>query len=421
MESKPRPSEIRALFLTREYPPEVYGGAGVHVDYLTRELARLIPVEVRTFGDQRIQDGNLVVCGHPLAQAGLADTPEKFRMALQALRVCTSFAAEPVQADVVHCHTWYAHFGGLLTKILYGISLVITAHSLEPLRPWKREQLGRGADLAAWIERTALEAADAVVAVSQEMRSDILRLFGLAPERVHVIHNGVDTEEYRRTTSRARLDPYGIDPARPYVLFVGRISRQKGILHLLGAVPHLTPRTQVVLCASSPDSTEIAREVEDAVARAQASRSGVIWIREMVDRRTAIELYSHAAVFCCPSVYEPFGIINLEAMACETPVVASAVGGIPEVVVDGETGFLVPLTHKAEAPFEPADPAGFARGLARGVNALLADEGLRRRMGRNGRRRVEERFSWRSIAEATLALYRTVLRTAAPAPRGGGV
>jgi starch synthase len=406
--------------LTREYPPDVYGGAGVHVDYLTRELARLIPVEVRTFGDQRAQDGNLVVCGHPLAQAGLGDSPEKFRMALQALRVCTSFAAQPVHADVVHCHTWYAHFGGLLTKLLYGIPLLITAHSLEPLRPWKREQLGRGADLAAWVERTAMEAADAVVAVSQEMRADILRLFSLAPERVHVIHNGVDTEEYRRATSRARLDPYGIDPGRPYVLFVGRISRQKGILHLLAAVPHLPPDTQVVLCASSPDTAEIAQEMETAVRRAQAGRSGVIWIREMVDRRTAIELYSHAAVFCCPSIYEPFGIINLEAMACETPVVASAVGGIPEVVVHEETGFLVPLTQRAGGHFQPADPAEFARGLAHGINALLADEALRRRMGQKGRRRVEERFSWRSIAETTLMLYRSVLQAGASAPHTGG-
>ncbi len=420
MESRPRPSEVRVLFLTREFPPDVYGCAGVHVDYLTRELARLIPVEVRTFGNQHAQDGNLVVRGHPLAQAGLAGSPEKFRMALQALRVCTSFAAEPVQADVVHCHTWYAHFGGLLTKILYGIPLVITAHSLEPLRPWKREQLGRGADLAAWVERTAMEAADAVVAVSREMRADILRLFTLPPERVHIIHNGVDTEEYRRATSRARLDPYGIDPGRPYVLFVGRISRQKGILHLLAAASHLQADTQLVLCASSPDTAEIAQEMEAAVRRAQAHRGGVIWIREMVDRRTAIELYSHAAVFCCPSVYEPFGIINLEAMACETPVVASAVGGIPEVVVHGETGLLVPLTQRAGAPFEPADPAGFACGLANGINALLADEALRRRMGQNGRRRVEERFSWRSVAESTLALYRSVLQAGAPAAHRGG-
>jgi glycogen synthase len=389
------------------------------VDYLTRELARLIPVEVRTFGDQSVQDGHLVVRGHRVAQVGLDDSPEKFQMALKALRVCTSFVAEPVHADVVHCHTWYAHFGGLLTKILYGIPLAITAHSLEPLRPWKREQLGRGADLAAWIERTAMEAADAVIAVSQEMRADILRYFRVPPERVTVIHNGIDPEEYRRAEGRDRLARFAIDLSRPTVLFLGRISRQKGILHLLGALPYLDPRAQLVLCASSPDTAEIAREVEAAVSRAQAGRSRVIWIREMVDRPTAIQLYSQASVFCCPSIYEPFGIINLEAMACETPVVASAVGGIPEVVVHGETGLLVPVTLQDEARFEPANPAEFAQGLARSINTLLADDTLRRRMGENGRRRVEERFSWHSVALATLTLYETLLPTRASAHRAG--
>ncbi|MGH7426647.1 MAG: glycogen synthase, partial [Candidatus Methylomirabilales bacterium] len=332
---------MKALLLTREYPPEIYGGAGVHVDYLSRELAKLIPVEVRTFGDQEMRAGNLVVRGHRFAQAVPEAAPEKFLMALQALRVCTSFAARPIDANVVHCHTWYSHFGGLLAKILCGIPLVITAHSLEPLRPWKREQLGRGADLAAWIERTALEAADAVVAVSRDMKGDILRHFRVAPERVHVIHNGIDTEEYRPVESRQRLQHYGIDAGRPYVLFVGRVSRQKGIVHLVNAIPHIDREAQVVLCAGAPDTPEIAKELEDAVRRVVATRDHVVWIRDMVDRPTAIELYSHAAVFCCPSLYEPFGIINLEAMACETPVVASVVGGIPEVVVHGETGLLV--------------------------------------------------------------------------------
>ncbi|HET7854195.1 MAG TPA: glycogen synthase, partial [Candidatus Methylomirabilis sp.] len=342
---------MKALLLTREYPPDVYGGAGVHVDYLSRALAKLIPVEVRTFGDQDMRAGNLVVRGHQFAQAVPEAAPEKFLMALQALRVCTSFAARPIDADVVHCHTWYAHFGGMLTKILYGIPLVITAHSLEPLRPWKREQLGRGADLAAWIERSAVEAADALVAVSQDMKADILRHFRVSPEKVHVIHNGVDTEEYRPVQSRQRLHPYGIDAARPYVLFVGRVSRQKGIVHLVNAIPHIDREAQVVLCAGAPDTPEIAKELEDAVRRVVATRGHVVWIRDMVDRPTAIELYSHAAVFCCPSIYEPFGIINLEAMACETPVVASAVGGIPEVVVHGETGFLVPVQRQAESSF----------------------------------------------------------------------
>jgi starch synthase len=403
-------SDLKVLFLTREYPPDIYGGAGVHVDYLSRELAKQISVEVRTFGEQSLQAGNLAVRGFRSARIAAQDVPEKFAMALEALRVSLGFAGCSIDADIVHCHTWYAHFGGLLAKILYGIPLVVTAHSLEPLRPWKREQLGRGADLAAWIERTALEAADAVVAVSQEMRADILRYFAIPPDRVHVIHNGIDPEEYRKTMSRVRLDRFGIDPERPYVLFVGRISRQKGILHLLRGVPHLDPWAQIVLCASSPDSEEIAREMETAVADVQASRDGVIWIRKMVDRPTAIELYSHAAVFCCPSIYEPFGIINLEAMACETPVVASAVGGIPEVVVHGETGYVIPLAQQADAPFEPVNPDEFARDLARSVNALLADPALRRRMGERGRHRVEAHFSWHAVAEATLALYSRLAR-----------
>ena len=401
---------MKALLLTREYPPEVYGGAGVHVDYLSRELARLIPVEVRTFGDQDIRDPRLVVRGHRFAQTDPEDTPEKFLVALQAIRVCTSFVARPIDADVVHCHTWYAQFGGLVAKILYGIPLVITAHSLEPLRPWKREQLGRGADLSLWIEKTAMEAADAVIAVSQEMRADILRHFAVGPEKIHVIGNGIDTEEYRPVTSRGHLQRYGIDPARPSVLFVGRISRQKGILHLVNAIPHLDPSVQVVLCAGTPDEPEIAKEVEEAVGRARATRDGIIWIREMVDRPTAIELYSHAAVFCCPSIYEPFGIINLEAMACETPVVASAVGGIKEVVAHGETGYLVPLEQRAESPFEPLDPGRFSQDLARAINALLADEGLRKAMGAKGRRRAEALFSWRAVAKQVLALYGSLVR-----------
>lgn len=414
------PSDLKVLFLTREYPPDIYGGAGVHVDYLSRELAKLMPVEVRTFGEQRIRAGNLAVRGFRSARVGAQDAPEKFVMALEALRVSLGFVDRLINADVVHCHTWYAHFGGVLAKILYGIPLVVTAHSLEPLRPWKREQLGRGADLSAWVERTALEAADAVVAVSQEMRADILRLFAVPPERVHVIHNGIDTEEYRRATSRDRLDRYGIDPERPYVLFVGRISRQKGILHLLEAALHLDPDAQLVLCASSPDSEEIAREVEVAVAKIQASRSGAIWIREMVDRPTAIELYSHAAVFCCPSIYEPFGIINLEAMACGTPVVASAVGGIKEVVLHEETGLLVPVVQQAAAPFDPVEPARLSHDLARALNALLRDPTRRRAMGARGRRRAEEHFSWCVIAKRTVALYEALTGKGKPPSGAGG-
>jgi alpha-maltose-1-phosphate synthase len=420
MESKPQPSDVRALFLTREYPPEVYGGAGVHVDYLTRELAKRIAVEVRTFGTQNLWDANLVIRGHRFAQADLEDCPEKFQVPLQALRVCTRFAARPIEADVVHAHTWYAHFGGLLVKILYGLPLAITAHSLEPLRPWKREQLSRGADLAAWVERMALEEADAVIAVSQEMKADILRHFQIPSERVSVIHNGIDLQEYHRVGDRDRLGRFGIDLAWPTVLFIGRISRQKGIQHLLRAVPHLDPGTQVVLCATSPDSGEIAEEVKAGVARLHAAGHNVIWIEEMVDRPTALQLYSQASVFCCPSIYEPFGIINLEAMACETPVVASAVGGIKEVVVHEDTGLLVPLSQQPDAPFEPVRPDEFALDLARSLKRLLADPALCRRMGANGRRRVEDHFSWRAVAEATLALYRTLVQAGTPVGRTGG-
>jgi len=403
---------VKVLLLTREYPPDVYGGAGVHVEYLARELAKLAAVEVRTFGRQAIATDDLVVEGYGAA-AEAADNPEgteAYAPVVRALRVCLSLGARPTDADVVHSHTWYAAFGGLLTRLVHGIPLVVTAHSIEPLRPWKREQLGRGADVSAWAERTALEAADAVIAVSTEMRGDLLRHYALAPERVYVIPNGVDTEIYRPASGQTRLQRFEIDPARPYVLFVGRISRQKGLLHLIQAASHLRAGTQVVLCAGAPDTPEIAREVEAAVARARAERPGIVWIPEMVDRATAVELYSHAAVFCCPSVYEPFGLINLEAMACEVPVVASAVGGIPEVVVDGETGLLVPVELvEHDGVVAPRDPEGFARDLARALNDLLDDAGLRRTMGVKGRQRAESLFSWGAVARRTLELYRALV------------
>jgi glycogen synthase len=395
---------MRVLLLTREYPPEVYGGAGVHVEYLARELARLARVEVRTFGRQHADDGALSVRGHGAAAAVTEPAPP-YAPALRALGVDLGMAAAPTDADVVHCHTWYTHLAGVLVRLLHGIPLVVTAHSLEPLRPWKRDQLGSGADVAAWVERTAIETADAVIAVSGEMRRDVLAHFRVPPERVHVIPNGVDVDTYRPGAGRARLDRFGIDPGRPYVLFVGRISRQKGLLHLIRAVPDLPAGAQVVLCAGAPDTSELAREVEAAVARLRASRPGVVWIGEMVDRATAVELYSHAAVFCCPSVYEPFGLINLEAMACEAPVVATAVGGIPEVVVDGETGILVPVELGGDGGAEPRDPAAFARDLARVLARLLADADLRRSMGVKGRQRAEAQFSWAAVARRTLALY----------------
>src|SRR5262245_19789539 len=285
---------MKILMLTREYPPDVYGGAGVHVEYLAHELARHAAVEVRTFGRQQVDAGNLLVHGYGAAVEA-DEAPEgdqTFAPVVRALRLCLSLGVEPTEADVVHSHTWYAAFGGLLAHLIHGIPLVVTAHSIEPLRPWKREQLGRGADVTAWVERAALEAADAVIAVSTEMRQDLLRHFVLRPERVHVIPNGVDTDTYRPVPGRSRLDRFGIDPARPYVLFVGRISRQKGLLHLIEAIPDVVPDAQVVLCAGVPDTPELAREVEAAVARVQAKRSGVVWIPEMVDRPTAVELYS---------------------------------------------------------------------------------------------------------------------------------
>ncbi|MBA2431848.1 MAG: glycogen synthase [Chthoniobacterales bacterium] len=394
--------------LTNEYPPRVYGGAGVHVDYLARELAKSMPVEVRCFGEQESDDGHLRVRGFGL-DASEFTCPQPLQSVFGAVQRCTDFNTTDIDADLVHCHTWYSHWGGILAKLNYGIPLVITVHSLEPLRPWKREQLGGGYDFTVWLERTAMEMADAVIAVSRETKADIERLFKVRPERLHVIYNGIDLAEYRKVETTTALQRYGVDPAVPFVLFVGRITRQKGIVHLVRAIQHMDPGFQVVLCAGAPDTPEIGREMEEAVARASADRPGVIWIREMVDKATVYELYSHAAVFCCPSIYEPFGIINLEAMACETAVVASAVGGIKEVVVDGETGFLVPLDQMTESPFEPEDPEQFAQDLAARINQLMANPELRERFGRAGRKRAEEKFSWSAIAQETQELYTKLL------------
>jgi glycogen synthase len=343
--------------------------------------------------------------GHDLDAAD-----ERLRPVLGALSRNVGFVAEPVEADVVHAHTWYAQLGGVLASLMYGIPLVVTIHSLEPLRPWKREQLGGGYEVSAWIERTALEMAAAVVAVSQETRADVLRLFPrVSPERVHVIHNGIDTEFYQPDDGIDAIERFGIDLSVPYVLFVGRITRQKGIIHLVRAIRHLDPGIGVVLCAGQPDTPQIDAEMRTGVAEAQSERPNVVWIGEMVSREAARQLYSHAAVFCCPSVYEPFGIINLEAAACETPVVASAVGGIPEVVVDGETGLLVPVDLRIDDPMSPIDADRFERNLAGAINALMADATTRKVMGRAGRRRAIDHFGWTSIAERTVALYESLI------------
>ncbi len=399
---------MKVLFLTNEYPPHIYGGAGVHVGYLTRELAKSMDVDVRCFGDQDFQEGRLKVKGYELDASNFS-CPKPLQSVFGAVQRCVDFNTTNIDADLVHCHTWYSHFGGILAKLNYGIPLVITTHSLEPLRPWKREQLAGGYDFSLWVEKTALEMADAIIAVSAETKRDIEKLFDVDPKRVHVIHNGIDLEEYRKVDAIDALVRDGIDPEKPYLLFVGRVARQKGIVHLVRAIQFMDPDFPIVLCAGAPDTPEIAEEMNEALAAAQKKRSNIFWIEEMLDRPAVIELYSHAAVFCCPSIYEPFGIINLEAMACETAVVASAVGGIKEVVVDGKTGFLVPVDFAGDT-FKLANPEKFSRDLAARINQLMKNGKLREKFGKAGRKRAEEHFSWTKIAQKTKALYETCCR-----------
>ncbi|MEU9833472.1 glycogen synthase [Streptosporangium sp. NPDC048047] len=391
---------MRVDLLSREYPPEVYGGAGVHVEYLARELRRLAEVRVRCFGAPRTEEG---VAAYR-TPAGL----EEANAALQVLGVDLEMAAACQGADLVHSHTWYANFAGHVAKMLYGVPHVVTTHSLEPLRPWKAEQLGGGYTLSSWAERGALASADAVVAVSEGMRRDVLAAYPeVAPERVRVIHNGIDTAQYAPDADTGLLSRHGIDPARPYVVFVGRITRQKGLVHLLHAARSLRRDAQLVLCAGAPDTPEIAEEVTGLVRGLEREREGVVWISEMLPRPEVIQILTHATVFVCPSVYEPMGIVNLEAMACETAVVATATGGIPEVVADGSTGLLVPIAQST-ADGSPDDPERFAADLAERVNRLLDDPKLAAELGAAGRARAVEHFSWSRIAERTMDLYRSV-------------
>jgi len=380
---------LRVGILTREYPPEIYGGAGVHVEHLVPALRELpLRVDVHCMGSPRPDAATYVP---PLALAGA-------NPALRTLGVDLEMAAATGDCDVVHSHTWYANLGGHLASLLYNIPHVLTAHSLEPQRPWKAEQLGGGYRVSSWAERSAYESAAAVIAVSKGMRHDVLTHYPqVDPERVHVVYNGIDTELYRPVSSTAALTSYGVDPDRPYVLFVGRITRQKGVIHLVRAARALAPEAQLVLCAGAPDTPEIAAEIATAVHELAASRSGVVWIQEMVPRAAVVELLSHAAVFCCPSTYEPLGIVNLEAMACGVPVVATKVGGIPEVVAHGETGLLVPLDAHVEA------------GLAAALNAVLADAVAAHRMGVAGRERALAEFSWGEVAKQTEVVYRSLL------------
>lgn len=395
---------LRAALVTREYPPDVYGGAGVHVEYLARELRKLLDLRVHCFGAPRTDEG---VDAYPPWDALGGGDP--FMAALRTLSTDLAIAAELGSADVVHTHTWYANFAGHLARLIHGVPHVMTSHSLEPLRPWKEEQLAGGYRLSCFIEKTSIEAADAVIAVSRGMRDDILATYPqVRPDRVHVIHNGIDPDEYHPTAETEALRRYGIDASRPYVVFVGRITRQKGVVHLLSAARHFDPKVTLVLCAGEPDTPEIALEVRRIVAELDARDAPVLWIEQMLARSEVIQILAHARAFVCPSVYEPFGIVNVEAMACGVPVIASAVGGIPEIVVHGQTGYLVEFEPAPGASAGPADPDGFARELANRVNALVDSPELAARMGRAGRARALAEFSWQGVAKKTASLYASV-------------
>jgi alpha-maltose-1-phosphate synthase len=385
-------AQVRIGLLTREYPPDVYGGAGVHVEHLVPALRALVDVDVHCFGEPR-EGAKAHAVPEGLAAANAA---------LQYLGVDLSMVAALDGVDLAHSHTWYANMAGHLTKILYGVPHVVTAHSLEPRRPWKAEQLGGGYRLSSWVERTAYEAADAVIAVSEGMRTDVLDCYpALDPARVHVVHNGIDTDFYHPDDARDALTANGIDPERPSVVFVGRITRQKGVGHLIAAAHDIDPAAQIVLCAGAPDTPEIAEETEKAVAALAAARSGVVWVRGMLPTTSVRQVLSASTVFVCPSVYEPLGIVNLEAMACGTAVVASDVGGIPEVVDDGRTGLLV---H-----FDEHGVDEFRAGLAAAVNELLADPARAAEMGVAGRERAVREFAWETAAARTVEIYRTLV------------
>ena len=400
---------MKALFFTREFPPYVYGGAGVHVEYLAAELAKIMEVEVRAFGDQDISKNGLKVKGYPYENAMFDNADEKLKAIFKTLSTGLHMNVDAIDADVVHCHTWYSHFAGIMAKLCYGTPLVVTTHSLEPLRPWKREQLGRGYDASSWVEKTAIEMADCLIAVSEETKDDVLKHFDVEESKIEVVYNGIDLKEYVMVNETTVLEQYGIDQNKPYVLFVGRITRQKGIIHLVNAIKYIDKDTQVVLCAGAPDTKEIAAEMKHAVDEASKTRDNIIWIDKMLDKKDVIQLYSHANVFCCPSIYEPFGIINIEAMACETAVVASAVGGIKEVVIEGETGLLINLEQQKSAPFEPVNPDQFSKDLADGINKVINNKELQNIMAKNGRKRVEEFFDWRAIAKQTQAIYKSLI------------
>lgn len=394
---------MRVDILTKEYPPEIYGGAGVHVTELVRALRSTTDVQVRCFGAHRSELG--------VTAYSVPETLSQANAALQTIGVDLAMTNDVLGADVVHSHTWYANEAGRMAQLLYGIPHVVTAHSLEPLRPWKAEQLGGGYRVSSWIERSAYEAADAVIAVSAGMRADILRSYpSLDPTKVVVVHNGIDTEQWQPTRDQSVLDHWNIDAGRPTVVFVGRITRQKGLPYLLAAISQLAPDVQVVLCAGAPDTPAIKAEVEAGVAELQRQRSGIVWVPDHLSRHELCAILSAATVFVCPSIYEPLGIVNLEAMACGIPVVGTATGGIPEVVADGETGWLVPIEQVQDGTGTPTDPDQFVSDLARALTVALSDSELSARMGNAARQRAIDHFGWAAIAEQTRAVYDRVSR-----------
>lgn len=393
---------MRIDILSKEYPPEVYGGAGVHVAELTKVLREHADIRVRCFGNERQE---AAVTAYPVPH-----TLEDANSALQTFGVDLAMAQDCAGANVVHSHTWYANFAGFSAQQLHGIPHVISAHSLEPLRPWKAEQLGGGYRLSSFAERTAYENADAIIAVSAGMRADILRAYPHAtPEKVHVVHNGIDVTEWKPSTATDVHERFGIDPGAPTVVFVGRITRQKGLPYLLRALRNLDRGVQVVLCAGAPDTPEIAAEVASLTAELQRERDGIFLISEMLPRHELTQILSHATTFVCPSVYEPLGIVNLEAMACGLPVVGTATGGIPEVIVDGETGTLVPLAQKQDGTGTPLNPEQFISDLSAALNDMVRNPDRAKAMGQAAMQRAREHFSWRSIGERTMDVYRSVL------------
>lgn len=400
---------MKIALYTNEFPPNIYGGAGVHIDFLSQELAKLGQIEVRCFGDQQEATEKMQVQGIIASLTKMEDESNPHLKMFHNLSKNVEMAQATPQADVIHCHTWYTHLAGIFSRELLQVPLILTTHSLETHRPWKVEQLGNGYFLSRWIENKAYNTADGIIAVSKQMKQDVIEAYGVDPNKVTVIHNGIDPEFYQPTFDTNLLLELGIDPNIPFVLFVGRITRQKGISGLLEAAKYFNKNCQIVLCAGAPDTKEIELETEQLIANLKQDREGVVLISEMLPREKIRVLYSHARVFACPSLYEPFGIINLEAMACETPVVGSHVGGIPEIIVEGETGYLVSLESISRTDFNPKNPEIFQKAFAEKINLLLDNEVLAKQLGKAGRVRVLNIFSWKSIAKTTFDYYQKVI------------